>query len=443
VLWFVPRLQPATGTMVVVAAGRTSGWLPASAVAVHGTGGWVSLGSVSAQIPAAPDERDLASRSVAAGAYDQVRLGPDTAAVKVTVTAGQVEPLLLGIEAGKLIPGATYAGNDQANLGLGELSGRFVSMPPFALVDQHGRPFTSESTAGMDVVVAAFHTSCHETCPLYTALFAQLAAHSPRGVLLAEVTTDPATDTPSTLDGYARNLGASWTFATGSAQALADFWKPLGVQLAVGDVHVSTLALLDAHGYVRLVYRGVPDVGHAIDPALVTSLSAAGLRELASGGDGWGAPDIIQALLTIGGPAQTPQHPAGQAPHFALTGTDGKRLDSDSLRGQALVVNFWASYCPPCRAEMPLLARDVPARSSARLVLIDEGDSRGAARAFLDSLGLGQSALLDSNLGTGRAYGAIALPTTVFVAPDGSIVSRNVGQLDEAVLLTQLGLLAG
>ena len=85
-------------------------------------------------------------------------------------------------------------------------------------------------------------------------------------MLLAEVTTDPVTDTPSVLDAYGRRIGAGWTFATGSAAALESFWKPFGVQLATGDSHVSTLALVDRHGYVRLVYRGVPDIGNDIPP---------------------------------------------------------------------------------------------------------------------------------------------------------------------------------
>lgn len=427
----------------MLVAGRSPQSLPATTVALHGSGQWTSVASISGAVPAAPDENSLAHVSIAVGTYDEVRIGADIEAVSVTIAQNQVEPLLLGIESGRLIQGAAYAGNDQANLGLGELSGKFVPMPAFSLVDQHGNPFSSESTAGRDVVIAAFHTTCHETCPLYTALFGQLAKHTPGGVVLAEVTTDPTTDTPSALDTYARMLGASWTFATGSVSALTDFWKPLGVELATGDVHVSTLALIDSHGYVRLVYRGVPDVGHAIDPNLVTSLSAAGLKELASGGDGWGAPDVLQALTTIGVAQPSIQHPAGTAPPFALTDSDGRTLDSSKLRGRPLVINFWASYCPPCRLEMPMLQRDVASRSNARLVLIDEGDSASSVRSFLSADGIDQSALLDSDLAVGRAYGAIALPTTVFVLSDGTIAARNIGQLDEGVLMTQLTLMGG
>jgi cytochrome oxidase Cu insertion factor (SCO1/SenC/PrrC family) len=259
--------------------------------------------------------------------------------------------------------------------------------------------------------------------------------------VLAEVTTDPGTDTPAALDAYRRSIGAGWTFATASADGLAAFWKPFGVALATGDSHVSTLALVDRHGYVRLVYRGVPDIGNDIAPPLVTSLGAEGLRELASHGDGWGAPSVLQALLTITGPEQVAPNGGGRAPSFNLATTDGLRIALADVAGEPLVINFWASYCPPCRAEMPLLQTRLAATTGIRLVLIDEGDSSQVARDFLSATGIQQAALLDSNLAVGRAYGVVPLPTTVFVRADGSIAGRQIGQLDDRVLAAWLSTL--
>jgi cytochrome oxidase Cu insertion factor (SCO1/SenC/PrrC family) len=436
----LPRVQPApaTGTLLVAVAGRTDGSLPRSPLGVHAGGQWVTLGDVSGSLPAAPAERDVTTVALPAGAYDGVRLGGDFQRLPFTIAAGQVTPLLLGIDSGHLIAGGAYAGNDEVNLGLGELSGKFVAMPNYELIDQDGMPFNPVTTAGKDLVVVAFHTTCHETCPLYTALFFQIEQHMPPGVVLAEVTTDPATDSSIVLGDYARKIGAPWTFATGSVDAITSFWKPFGVELAAGDVHVSTLVLIDRHGYVRLIYRGVPNIGGGMPPSLITGLSAQGLRDLASGGDGWGAPDVLQSLATIAGPLQPPNDAGGQAPAFKLTGTDGRQVGISELAGRPAVINFWASYCPPCRAEMPLLQKLVGQRSDMRLVLIDEGDSSQAARAFLSSVGVSQAALLDSDLGVGRAYGAIALPTTVFIRADGTIAARHIGQLDERVLAAEL-----
>jgi thiol-disulfide isomerase/thioredoxin len=170
-------------------------------------------------------------------------------------------------------------------------------------------------------------------------------------------------------------------------------------------------------------------------------MSSRGLHELASGGDGWGAPDVLQALETIAGPQQAPAATSGAAPAFTLTGTDGSQVTLASLAGRPAVINFWASYCPPCRAEMPLLESRVGQQAGARLVLVDEGDSGQSARDFLASLAIKQPALLDSSLGVGHAYGAIALPTTVFVRADGTIAARHIGQLDDGVLAAELATL--
>ncbi len=408
---------------------------------IQGSAGWSALGTVSGSVPAAPDERELLAVPVPAGAYTGISLGDDINAVDITVAAGQVEPVLIGIQGGRLIPGAAYAGNDELNLGLGELAGKFVAMPAYALRDQDGKTFDNAAAAGQDLVIAAFHTTCHQTCPLYTALFFQLQRRLPGGVRLVEVTTDPGTDTPSALHAYAQSIGAAWTFATGSAYALTAFWKPFGVELAAGDSHVSTLALVDRHGYVRLVYRGIPAIGHDLPPQLVTSLGAEGLQELASGGDGWGSADVLKALLTITGPIEPATQPGGRAAAFSLMTTDGTRVSLGSLAGKPLVINFWATYCPPCKAEMPMLQRVMAAQSSAQLVLVNEGDNPDAAAGFLQSLGVTNPSLLDSDLSVGHAYGAIALPTTVFVATDGAIASRQVGQLDERVLDAELATL--
>lgn len=438
-LLVLPRLQPQAGTLVIVGAGRTAGSIASTSLQLHGSAGWSALGNAQAgPVPAAPDQRQLIALPIATGAYDRLRLGDDEAIVQVVVTAGQVEPVLLGLDAGHLIWGAAYAGNDQVNLGLGELSGKFVAMRPFSLEDQLGRTFDNASTAGKDMVVAAFHTTCHETCPLYTAMFLQLQKRAPPGVLLVEVTTDPTTDTPTVLARYGSSIGATWTFVTGSINALTAFWQPFGVDLATGDSHISTLALIDRHGYVRLVYRGVPDVGSEIPAALVTQLSARGLQELASHGEGWGAADVLQALLTITRPEQASATGGGPAPAFSLQSTDGSRVTLSGLAGQPLVINFWATYCPPCRAEMPLLQRRVGAQAGIRLVLIDEGDSAQGAREFLKAAGITLPALLDADRAVGHAYGVVVYPSTFFVRADGTIAARQPGQLDDRVLAAQL-----
>jgi cytochrome oxidase Cu insertion factor (SCO1/SenC/PrrC family) len=442
VLWTVPRLQPASGTLVVIGAGRSATTLASTELWLRLGGSWSAVGTIEGGVPAAPDQRQLLAVAVPAGTYDGIRVGDEAEPVSVAIRSGQVEPLLLGIDPGGLIPGAAYAGNDDVNLGLGELAGRYVAMPAFDLTDQSGHPFNLESMAGKDAVIAAFHTTCHETCPLYTALFLQLSKMRSSSVMLVEITTDPATDTPSALRAYAAQVGGDWTFATGSAAQVGAFWKPFGVDLSGGDTHTSTLALLDRHGYIRLVYRGVPKVGHDIPPGLVSTLSAQGLKELASGGDGWGAPDVLAALTTIGRAEPAPEPRGQRAPDFELRTTDGATASFAQLRGTPLVINFWATYCPPCRAEMPMLDKALAAHPRVRLVLVDEGESSAGARAFLDAIGVHRPALLDAELAASRAYGVAALPTTFFVNADGTIDRKQTGQLDARVLAAELSVLS-
>jgi cytochrome oxidase Cu insertion factor (SCO1/SenC/PrrC family) len=439
VLWYVPRLAPPTGPLVVVAAGRSATILPATTLTIRRAGGaWTTIGQISGNVPAAPEQKQLLVTPLPSGSYDAVGLGGAVQHVSLMITAGQVEPLLLGIDAGHLIVGGAYAGNDEVNLGLGEISGKFAALPPFTLVDQRGQTIDNGTISGRDVVVAAFHTSCHETCPLYTALFLQLARHLPPSAMLLEVTTDPNVDTPSTLASYAKQIGAGWTFGTGTSDQLENFWKPFDVELASGDSHTSTLVLIDRHGFVRLVYRGVPKIGNDIPGRLVTDLSSRGLGELGSGGDGWGSPDVLVALATIGAHEQALQPSGGTAPAFTLPGSDGTSASLADLKGQPLVINFWATYCPPCKAEMPLLDRSVGPQSGARLVLVNEGDTAQSTRAFLDGLGIHRAALLDSDLSVGHSFGIFMLPMTIFVRADGTIDRRQVGQVDQGVLQTEL-----
>jgi len=166
------------------------------------------------------------------------------------------------------------------------------------------------------------------------------------------------------------------------------------------------------------------------------------LHELASGGDGWGAPDVLQALATIGRGETSAQPAGGKAPAFTLVSSVGTTVRTSDLLGKPFVLNFWATYCPPCKAEMPMLDRDLKDHPGIRLMLVNEGESADAARAFLMGLGISRPALLDPELSAGRAYGLSALPMTVFVRSDGTIDRRQIGQLDERVLAAELSILA-
>jgi cytochrome oxidase Cu insertion factor (SCO1/SenC/PrrC family) len=306
--------------------------------------------------------------------------------------------------------------------------------------DQDGQPLDRSALLGRDTVIAAFHTTCHETCPLYTGLLFQIRRSSP-GVRLVEVTTDPATDVPATLATYRSAIGADWTFATGQADDLAEFWGPLGVSLATGDTHSSGLVLVDRHGYIRAGFTGVPDVGGRLPGQLDGQLDAAGQSLLAGHGEGWGAPQIVDSLRTLAAAGRSFE---GQRPPvFSLTSLEGQRLSLEEYAGRPVVVNFWWSGCPPCRQEMPLLQRTADSHGNVAVLLVDPVDGAGTARGFTSSVHVRAPVLLDDGGRVAAAFGVAYYPTTVFVRPDGTIASQYIGALTADALNAHLSTLAG
>lgn len=123
---------------------------------------------------------------------------------------------------------------------------------------------------------------------------------------------------------------------------------------------------------------------------------------------------------------------AGQpAPVFLLADDAGKRVSLAQYRGQVVVMNLWATWCPPCRAEMPDLQRLADAYRARGLVVVgvDEGESAERARAFADALRIGYPIWIDDQQRYGRVYTALGMPTTVVVGRDGNVVRGFDGAL--------------
>lgn len=114
---------------------------------------------------------------------------------------------------------------------------------------------------------------------------------------------------------------------------------------------------------------------------------------------------------------------------LACLGPGGPVTLSD-LRGTPLVLNLWASWCPPCRAELPALA-DFAEQSAGDVVVlgIDEADDPTAAAELWAELGVPFPSLADPDAATRPGIGWSGLPVTLFVAPDGTIAGRHVGPI--------------
>jgi peroxiredoxin len=136
------------------------------------------------------------------------------------------------------------------------------------------------------------------------------------------------------------------------------------------------------------------------------------------------------------------------APGFELSDIDGQSVLLESLRGQYVMLNFWATWCGPCRAEMPFMQGIYEntewSESGLLIVAVNVGESASQARAFMDDFGFGFRVLLDSDTKTAAAYNIRGIPTTFFIDRDGVIRDIKVGTFrSRAEIETKLTNLVG
>jgi cytochrome c biogenesis protein CcmG/thiol:disulfide interchange protein DsbE len=123
------------------------------------------------------------------------------------------------------------------------------------------------------------------------------------------------------------------------------------------------------------------------------------------------------------------------APAFTLERLDGKgELALESLRGKTVVLNFWASWCGPCRDEMPLLQQGSKRWQARNVVFVgvDIDDLRSDARSFLERFGVTYPNVYDGKSSTVGRYGVTGVPETYFIDPQGRIRYRIAGPVEDA-----------
>jgi peroxiredoxin len=124
--------------------------------------------------------------------------------------------------------------------------------------------------------------------------------------------------------------------------------------------------------------------------------------------------------------------PGGATPPLELTDADGTLQRLADYRGSAVLVNFWATWCGPCREEMPSIERlrqSMEGKPFAVLA-VNVGESGRVARGFAQKLTLGFPLLLDRDTRAAKAWGARILPASFIVGPDGAIRYSYYGELD-------------
>ncbi len=391
------------------------------------------------------------------------------AAVAGVVFVGLAIALEIQVSGGSAAgPAATRA---PADLAFGTAVDRRV--PPARLLDASGRPTTLRSFRGKWVVIAPAMTLCTQVCPMTTAALTRLrrlmaAAGAGERFAAVELTVDPWRDTPRRLRAYRRMTGADFPMLTGSVAAVRRLWRFFGVNFErvpqgrppardwlTGkperfDVeHTDGAFVIDPSGHERLAISGMPAVGGRIEPALAKLLNAEGKENLHHPTPGWSAVAMarqlegMMGLKGAGGAA-----PGGGAKGGAAggrTGSSGSGLRAEAsleegleaVRGRPALVNVWASWCPPCREETPLLAA-AEKRFGSRVAFLgaDLEDNDESARGFLRRVGADYPSYpADAGAVTGLLGPVQGTPLTFYLDAQGEVVGEHVGAYRSAAEL--------
>ena len=121
-----------------------------------------------------------------------------------------------------------------------------------------------------------------------------------------------------------------------------------------------------------------------------------------------------------------------RAPEFTLKDLQGRSLSLSALKGKVVLLNFWATWCPPCKAEMPSMNKlynDMKARG-LEVIAISADNSPSAVREFLSKCRLDFLVLFDETKAVTRLYHVFSMPTTFLIDRNGVIVEKFYGEED-------------
>lgn len=139
--------------------------------------------------------------------------------------------------------------------------------------------------------------------------------------------------------------------------------------------------------------------------------------------------------LTLGSEALPVPSKDAPAPDFELSSLSGEQIQLKDYRGRIVLLNFWATWCAPCRLEMPAFqSRSERFPAELAVVAVNNAEAPAEVQAFVDELGLTFEILLDPDAKIQRLYLVRGYPTTFLVDREGVIRVQHVGLLSEAQL---------
>lgn len=145
-------------------------------------------------------------------------------------------------------------------------------------------------------------------------------------------------------------------------------------------------------------------------------------------------------LWALGAVALSVRPDTGQElPALNLMSLEGRPINLAEFKGKPTVVNLWATWCPPCVREMPVLHEAQVKRPGVNFVFVNQGESAEKVSAWLRARQLPmRNVLIDANWQAGAAFKQRALPTTLFFDAEGRLASTRVGELSAATLAERL-----
>jgi len=137
---------------------------------------------------------------------------------------------------------------------------------------------------------------------------------------------------------------------------------------------------------------------------------------------------LLVTMLALGGPVVA-KSVSGPAPDFTLKSQSGKNLRLSDYRGQVVMINFWASWCGPCRQEMPLLEDMYKryAKLGFTILGVNVDNDSAKANSYLKDVKVSFPVLYDTSSSVSKLYNVSAMPTTVLVDKNGNMRFLHMG----------------
>jgi cytochrome oxidase Cu insertion factor (SCO1/SenC/PrrC family) len=338
--------------------------------------------------------------------------------------------LIAGL-AGVLYPKGSSGATGKAQTALVGTNLDATPAPIFRLKDQFGKWVSLTGLRGRPVIVTFMGATCTTLCPVVAEsirrTLAELGPEQKTPAVVA-ISTDPEHDTPAAVARFSRDhrLMQRWHYLVAGRATLTPIWRAYHLYVApknappqIADAHTSATYLIDGAGRERVLMTSSPDVvGLDHDVRILLGLSS-----------------ISVAQVNI--PAPQAGHPA---PALRLPGLRGGTISLRSLRGKVVVLNFWATWCPPCKSEMPLLQRWYRSVQNKGVVVlgVDQQEGRKDVASFVRQVRVTYPIALDTGGVASAQFDVAGLPTTLVIDRQGIVRAFKPGILDAAYLESQL-----